>query len=162
MHKQNADAVLVLLVNLGSPEALTARAVRCYLREFLSDRRVIDLPRFLWLLLLYGIILPFRPKKTLAMYRKIWRDDGLSPLIYFSCEQVKALREHFAAREDLEIDCAMCYGKSSIREKVLAFIARGGRKVLFIPMYPQYSSTTTAPILDKIAAVMGEIRNIPA
>ncbi|MBP3194519.1 MAG: ferrochelatase [Cardiobacteriaceae bacterium] len=173
MQEEIKSAPLVLLVNLGTPERLTVKAVRNYLSEFLSDRRIIDLPRGLWYLILHGIILRIRPKKSLRLYQKIWREDG-SPLIYFSKKQVIALREYFDGKaentdidgknlavKNIHIDYCCRYGAPNVREKILGFVRNGGKRILIIPMYPQYSSTTTASVLDAVCRTMFDLRSVP-
>ncbi|MBR1374968.1 MAG: ferrochelatase [Cardiobacteriaceae bacterium] len=171
MQEEIKSAPLVLLVNLGTPERLTVKAVRNYLSEFLSDRRIIDLPRSLWFLILHGIILRLRPKKTLRLYQKIWREDG-SPLIYFAKKQVLALRKRFdgkaqqadgknCARNNIHIDYCCRYGAPNVQEKITGFVRAGGKRILIIPMYPQYSSTTTASVLDAVYRTMLSLRCVP-
>ena len=144
----------VLLVNLGTPEAPTAAAIRPYLREFLSDRRVVDLPRALWWPILYGIILPLRPRKLAPQYARIWRDDG-SPLLAITREQ----REGLAAQLDADghgtlVAAAMRYGWPSVATAVRELERRKPDRLLVVPLFPQYSRTTTAAALDAVQAAM--------
>jgi len=145
------DGIGILLVNLGTPEAPTASAVRRYLAEFLGDLRVVELPRLLWWPVLYGVILPLRSPRSAAAYRKVWREDG-SPLLVFS----QALTQGVAqALPNARVALAMRYGNPSIRDTLEAMNADGGlRRLLVLPLYPQYSATTTATTFDAIADVM--------
>src|SRR5690349_18149982 len=130
----------VLLVNLGTPRSPTPSAVRSYLREFLSDPRVVDLPRLAWLPILYFLVLPFRPSKTAAKYAKIWKPDG-SPLRIYHERQAQLLRGYLGEKfkAPVPVVAAMRYGKPSVRDGLEELKARECRRVLVIPMYPQYS-----------------------
>lgn len=152
----------ILLINLGSPDAPTAAALRPYLREFLSDRRVIDLPRWQWIPILYGIVLNVRPKKSAALYEKVWSDDG-APLIVITEKQVEALRKKLAERGqgDILVDYAMRYGSPSVAEKINTLKARGVTQFLFVPMYPQYADATTASVMDAVHLALAEARAMP-
>ncbi len=131
----------VLLTNLGTPDALERAAVRRFLREFLSDPLVVRLPRALWLPLLYGVILPLRSGKTLAAYRRVWTGDG-SPLLAIAQRQRNALQQKLLERAHVEL--AMRYGNPSF-ESVLTRLKNAGiDKLIVLPLYPQYSVTTTA------------------
>lgn len=138
-------AVGVLLVNLGTPEAPTAHAVRAYLEEFLSDRRVVDYPRALWLPILHGVILNVRPARSARAYAKIWTNEG-SPLQVYTQKAAAALgrRMNGAALADW----AMRYGAPSIADRIAALKEAGCDRVLVIPMYPQFSQSTTASVAD--------------
>lgn len=140
----------VLLVNLGTPEAPTAEAIRPYLREFLSDRRVVDLPRALWWPILHGIILPLRPRKLAPQYARIWRADG-SPLLAITRELRAGLAGALAPVPVVE---AMRYGRPSIAEGLAALRARGAERLVVLPLYPQYSRTTTASAFDGVDAAL--------
>lgn len=137
----------VLVGQLGTPEAPTPKAVRQFLREFLSDERVIDYPRWFWLPILHGMILPFRPKRSAALYQRIWREDG-SPLMVYSQRQVKALQERLGS--DYRVLLGMTYGKPNITTAVQEFEAAGIEQIIVLPMYPQYASTTTASVIDSL------------
>lgn len=137
----------VLLLNLGTPDAPTAPAIRRYLRQFLSDPRVVELPRALWLPLLHGIILPFRPARLVHAYAKVWTRNG-SPLLAISREQQAALQA--ALGDQAQVGQAMTYGEPSIPAAMNAFAAAGVRRVLVLPLYPQYSGTTTAAAFDGV------------
>jgi ferrochelatase len=151
----------VLLVNLGTPQAPTASAVRRYLREFLSDPRVVEIPRPIWLPILYGPVLAFRPAKSAAKYAKIWTDAG-SPLLVYSREQAQLLRGYLGARSvDVDVHLAMRYGEPSIANALDAARAAGTERLLVLPMYPQYSATTTASVFDAVSAHLARTRNVP-
>ncbi|MEZ5920604.1 MAG: ferrochelatase [Parvularculaceae bacterium] len=149
----------VLLVNLGTPEAPTASAVRAYLGEFLSDPRVVDLPRALWLPILHGVILNVRPAKSARAYQKIWTDEG-SPLKSFTRRASEAL----AARvgDKAIIDWAMRYGAPSVRGKIDAMREAGADRIVVIPLYPQYSRSTTASVADAAEAAVASLPWRPA
>lgn len=155
-HKKTA----VLLVNLGSPSSLTTSAVRAFLKQFLWDKRVVNLPRPLWWLILHGVILPFRPKKSLHAYQKIWHEHG-SPLVVFT----QALSEKVAALltdKQMRVDYAMSYGEPAIAKQLAAFKAQQVDEIIILPLYPQYSSTTTASVYDAVIAVLNGWRHIPS
>ena len=140
----------VLLVNLGTPDAPTAAAIRPYLREFLSDRRVVDLPRWLWLPILHGIILPLRPRKLAPQYARIWRDDG-SPLLAITRELAAALS---AALAPMPVVAAMRYGRPGVAAGLAELRRAGVSRVIVLPLYPQYSGTTTASAFDALDAAL--------
>lgn len=136
----------VLLVNLGTPDATDYWSVRRYLREFLSDRRVIELHPLLWAPILYGPILTFRPRKSAEAYRKIWfQDVDESPLRYYTRRQAELLNDRCP---DVDVDWAMRYGNPSIRDRIHALVERGCDRVMVLPLYPQYSATTSASVAD--------------
>lgn len=145
----------VLLANLGTPDAPTPKAVRRYLREFLSDKRVVDLPRWKWWPILNGIVLTTRPRRVAKAYASIWTDEG-SPLLAISRRQqqalTKALREHF--NEDIPVALGMDYGNPSIASAGIALRDAGVENVLVLPLYPQFSSSTTASIFDQVARAL--------
>ena len=143
----------VLLVNLGTPEAPTARALRAYLAEFLDDPRVVDLPRWLWWPILHGIILNTRPKKSAAKYAKIWTTEG-SPLKVHTERQAKLLRGLLGekGRGDILVGWAMRYGRPAVGEGLDALVRDGCERILVLPLYPQYSGSTTASTQDAVAA----------
>ncbi len=151
----------VLIVNLGTPDEATPKAVRRYLREFLSDSRVVDFPRALWLPILYGVILNVRPGATARNYAKIWRDESNeSPLRYYTRAQASALQDVFG--DTVLVDWAMRYGNPSIKERMNALIEAGATRILILPLYPQYSATTTASVIDAVGAALGDMRWQPA
>lgn len=150
----------VLLVNLGSPASTKTRDVRRFLREFLGDPRVVNLPRPLWWLILNLFILPFRPSKSAHAYKTIWTDEG-SPLIVFTRRLSEKLASRLAS-DGVVIDYAMRYGKPVLAAKLAEFKQQGISNIVIVPLYPQYSSTTTASIFDVLAEVMVGWRHIPA
>ncbi|HEX2764167.1 MAG TPA: ferrochelatase [Allosphingosinicella sp.] len=149
----------VLLINLGSPNAPEPGAVRLYLKEFLSDPRVVELPQLVWQPILRGIVLRTRPRKSARAYRQVWTDEG-SPLAAITARQAKAL--HGAFGPGVVVDHAMRYGRSAIRERVDALIAAGCERILLAPLYPQYCGATTATANDEAFAHLGRLRRQPA
>ncbi len=143
----------ILLVNLGTPEAPTARALRRYLAEFLGDPRVVDLPRWLWWPVLHGIILNTRPKKSAAKYAKIWTPEG-SPLKVHTQRQAKLLRGLLGQRgiKDVVVDWAMRYGKPAVADALDRLAKQGVGRVVVVPLYPQFSASTTASTYDAVNA----------
>jgi ferrochelatase len=155
------EKVGVLIVNLGTPEAATPASVRRYLREFLSDRRIVDLPRALWLPVLHGVILNVRPAATAKNYAKIWRKESdESPLRYFTRAQAEKLGVKLT--DGFLIDWAMRYGAPSIRERMNTLANAGATRILIIPLYPQYSATTTASVMDAVSDTLRDMRWQPA
>ena len=156
-HGQS-ESTGILLVNLGTPEEPTSSAVRRFLKQFLSDPRVIEYPRWLWWLILNGVILRIRPSRSAAAYQKIWTDDG-SPLMIFS----KAIADGIQAQlhETANVELAMSYGEPSIDSAIDRLLAKGARRLLVLPMYPQYSGTTTASVFDAVARKLNALRWIP-
>jgi ferrochelatase len=152
----------ILLVNLGTPEAPTAAAVRRYLKEFLSDPRVVEIPRPLWWLILNGIILSLRPAKSAAKYAMIWDKDG-SPLKAHTERQAKLLRGYLGAQgqSSLVVDYAMRYGNPSVEAVLCGLKKQRCGRILILPLYPQYAASTTATALDAVAAVLRRWRDIP-
>jgi len=161
LHGQ-VEKLGILLVNLGSPDAPTTRSVRKYLAEFLWDPRVVETSRPLWWLILHGVILRFRPKRSANAYKKIWQADG-SPLITTSYKQAYALDKQL--QRDLSnpalIEVAMRYGSPSISSALQKLRDAGMRRLLILPMYPQYSATTTASIFDAITNELQNWRRLP-
>jgi ferrochelatase len=152
----------VLLVNLGTPDAPTAPAVRRYLAEFLSDARVVELPRLLWLPILHGIILRTRPAKSAAKYASIWTPQG-SPLAHWTAAQAQALQTALgaSAANGLVVRHAMRYGQPSVGAGLDALKAAGCTRILIVPLYPQYSGTTTASVMDAVYDWGKTIRHLP-
>src|SRR5882672_8613225 len=152
----------ILLVNLGTPESPTPKAVRRYLREFLSDPRVIEIPRALWLPILHGFVLNTRPRKSARKYARIWSPEG-SPLKVHTERQARLLRSHFGLQVPmpLTVDFAMRYGEPSIAGTLARLKSEGCERVLVLPMYPQYAASTTASALDQVAEFLRKIRNVP-
>ncbi|HET6655559.1 MAG TPA: ferrochelatase [Gammaproteobacteria bacterium] len=153
----------VLLTNLGTPDAPTAPAVRRYLRDFLSDPRVVDLPRVAWNPVLYGFILPLRPRRSAAAYAKIWQPEG-SPLLVHSLAQRDALQAALDARldEPAVVALGMRYGKPSIGSALDELRRKGCRRLVVLPLYPQFSATTTASTFDAVARAFSGWRDLPA
>ncbi len=152
----------VLLVNLGTPEAPTAKALRPYLRQFLWDPRVVEIPRPIWWLILNAIILPLRPAKSAEKYAKIWMADG-SPLKVHTERQAKMLRGWLghAGMPELVVASAMRYGQPSIGGVLDQFKRDGVERVLIVPLYPQYAASTTASVMDDVFDWARRCRNPP-
>jgi ferrochelatase len=151
----------VLLVNLGTPDAPEPGPVRAYLKEFLSDPRVVEIPRLVWWPILNGIILTVRPRKSAAKYASIWTPQG-SPLKHWSEQQALLLRDYLGERGlDIEVSLAMRYGSPSIPDVMAQLRERGVERLLLLPMYPQYSATTTATVFDVVHRELGKTRNLP-
>ncbi|MBN7795046.1 ferrochelatase [Parahaliea mediterranea] len=152
----------VLLVNLGTPDAPTRSALRRYLREFLSDPRVVEVPRLLWWCILNGVILNVRPSRSARAYRTVWTEAG-SPLLVHTRDQARALQEalHKTHGERVVVDFAMRYGNPSIPSGLDALWRRGARQLLVLPLYPQYSGPTTASTFDAVAANFRHRRWLP-
>jgi len=151
----------VLLINLGTPEVPTAAAVRPYLRQFLSDPRVVEIPRLLWLPILHGIILTLRPRRSAAKYASIWTESG-SPLKYYSQQQALQLRGWLGDRGfEVDVALAMRYGEPSIARVLTDLRGRHVERLLVLPLYPQYSATTTATAFDAVHAELSRVRNVP-
>ena len=149
----------VLLVNLGTPDAAEPKAVKRYLKQFLSDRRVIEIPPLLWQPILRGIILNVRPKKSAHAYSQIWTPDG-SPLAAITRAQAEALQAHMG--EGITIDWAMRYGNPSIESRLKTMIDAGCDRIVVAPLYPQYCAATTASVQDEVFRVLGGMRWQPA
>jgi ferrochelatase len=151
-----------VLVNLGTPDAPTRAAVRRYLKQFLSDPRVVEIPRAVWRVILHLAILPFRSGKSADKYRMIWAREG-SPLKVYTERQAAALQAQLLARghQDVEVAMAMRYGAPALPEVLDGLKARGCERILVLPAYPQYSGTTTASIWDAVFDHYRQVRNIP-
>lgn len=157
----HANKTAVVLVNLGTPQAPTAKAVRPFLREFLSDTRVVEIPKLIWWFILNCIIVPFRSKKTAEKYASIWTNDG-SPLKVHTEKQATLLRGYLGELGvQAEVMAAMRYGQPALSEALLQCQEKGCDRVLILPAYPQYSCTTTASIYDAVLAHYKKVRNIP-
>lgn len=153
----------VVLINLGTPEDFTYWPVRRYLKEFLSDRRVIETNPVLWWFILNGLILSVRPKKSGHAYKKIWNFDlNESPLKTITREQAKAIAASFAGEGAVAVDWAMRYGKPPLAERLQALADQGADRILLVPLYPQYSAATTATALDKAFDALRAMRRQPA
>jgi len=149
----------VLLINLGTPDAPDAGAVRRYLGEFLSDRRVVEIPQLLWQPILRGPILMTRPRKSARAYKEVWTEGG-SPLAVFTRDTAVALRAALGTR--VMVDWAMRYGNPAISVRLKAMIAAGCDRILLAPLYPQYCAATTATALDAAFATLTGLRAQPA
>lgn len=151
----------VVLVNLGTPDAPTAPAVRRYLKQFLWDPRMVEIPRALWWLILHCAILPFRSSKSAAKYAAIWTADG-SPLLIHTQKQATLLRGYLGERgHDVQVVHAMRYGTPSLPQVLEKLKIDGCDRILVLPAYPQYSATTTASIFDAVFAHYANVRNVP-
>ncbi len=149
----------VLLVNLGTPDAPTTSAVKRYLKQFLSDRRVVEIPPLLWQPILRGIILNTRPQKSAKAYAKVWTEKG-SPLAFFTAGQAEALQARMEGIADVRY--AMRYGNPSVADQLAAMKAAGCNRILIAPLYPQYSGATTGTVLDEAYATLTAMRWHPA
>src|SRR5690349_8926596 len=163
-HKHTAIAkVGILLVNLGSPTAPTAAAIRPYLKQFLSDPRVIEIPRVLWWPLLNGVILNLRRRQSARKYAQIWTEAG-SPLTVHTQQQAHALQQELARRVEYPVivDWAMRYGSPAVRGRLQRLREQGCDRLLVIPLYPQYSASATGSAYDAVLEALRHIRNLPA
>ncbi len=145
----------VLLINLGTPDGPDPQSVKRYLKQFLSDTRVVEIPPIVWQLILRGIILNTRPQKSSRAYTKIWTERG-SPLADITARQAEAMAGRFG--EHVLVDHAMRYGNPSIESRLTALMAEGCDRILVAPMYPQYCAATTATVFDEVARVLGAMR----
>jgi ferrochelatase len=151
----------VVLVNLGTPEAAETGAVRRYLREFLSDPRVIEIPRLVWWPILHGIILRLRPRRSAHKYASVWTADG-SPLLAIGRAQAAALQASLsAAGRDLSVRLAMRYGQPSVASVLDELRADGHDRILILPLYPQYAAATVASVYDAVGDWLRPVRNVP-
>lgn len=156
-----AQQTAVLLVNLGTPDAPTASAVRRYLKQFLSDPRVVEIPRAIWAPILHGLILPFRSGKSAAKYAAIWSADG-SPLKVHTEKQTTLLRGYLGERgHQVQVAYAMRYGAPSVPQVLQQLQERGCTRILVVPAYPQYAGSTTASVYDAVFAHYAGQRNVP-
>jgi ferrochelatase len=156
------ERVGVLLVNLGTPDTCDARGVRVYLKEFLSDPRVIEDQGLRWKLILNGIILRVRPARKARDYAKIWNTDkNESPLKTITRSQAEKLGEAIADHDHVVVDWAMRYGNPSIRSRIDALTAQGCDRILVVPLYPQYSAATSATVADEVFRVLADMRAQP-
>lgn len=148
----------VLLVNLGTPAAPTTAAVASYLAEFLADPRVVELPRLLWWPLLYGVIVPLRSARSAHAYRQVWSELG-SPLRWHSEQLAKALQDRLRDRgRRVEVRLAMRYGQPAVAKVIDDWCRQGLRRLLVLPLYPQFSATTTASVFDAVQSYLGRCR----
>lgn len=160
-HAQ-ADKIGVLITNLGTPDEPTTSALRRYLKEFLSDPRVVEVPRPIWWFILNGVILNIRPKRSAAAYREVWTDEG-SPLLTHTQAQTQALRAAIQKEygDRVVVEFAMRYGNPSIASVLEKFQAAGVRQLIVLPLYPQYSGATSASTFDAISADFRKRRWLP-
>jgi ferrochelatase len=147
----------ILITNIGTPAAPNKSEVRRYLKDFLSDRRIIELPKFIWWPILHGIILRFRPKQSAKLYAKIWHSKQGSPLLFNTQELAQGLQRKLA----IPVLIGMHYSKPSIAAALIEFTKLGVDKILVLPLFPQYSATTTASTFDIIAKVLAKVRHLP-
>jgi len=156
------ERIGVLLVNLGTPDAPTTAAVRRYLAEFLADPRVVEMARLPWWLILHGIILRTRPRRSAAAYRKVWTEQG-SPLLAVGRRQAAALQQALAARlgDRVQVELAMRYGNPSLADGLERLRQGGAGRVVVLPLYPQYSATTTGSTFDGLSQVLTRWRWLP-
>lgn len=167
LNRQNFDhghkpKIGVLISNLGTPDAPQTAELRRYLKQFLSDPRVVEVPRLLWWFILHGVILTLRPKRSAAAYRKVWTSEG-SPLLIHTRAQAEALQESLSRQygDELIVDFAMRYGEPAIDTRLQGLVDRGVTKLLVLPLYPQYSGPTTASTFDAVAADFKRRRWLP-
>ena len=147
----------ILLVNLGTPEAPTPAAVKRYLRQFLSDKRVVDTSRLLWWPLLRAVILPLRSPRVAKLYRAVWMEGG-SPLMVYSQQQVQALAQRLP---ETPVALGMSYGSPSLESGVQALLDQGVDNIIVLPLYPQYSCSTVAAVWDELGRILANKRRIP-
>jgi ferrochelatase len=155
MHEpHNNKAVGILLVNLGTPDAPTEKAVRPYLREFLSDRRVVQVPRIIWWVILNLLILRTRPKQSALGYSQVWTDEG-SPLLVIGKKQHESLRQSLSGKTEqaVHLELGMRYGKPSIKAGLESLRDKGCRRILIFPLYPQYATSSSGTVFDAVADV---------
>lgn len=152
----------ILLINLGTPTAPTAKALRPYLKQFLSDSRVIEIPKAIWWFILNGIILNVRPAKSAAKYATIWTPDG-SPLLVHTQKQATLLKGLLGEQgmRNLVVDYAMRYGQPSVEQTMIKMREAGVERLLVIPMYPQYAGSSSATALDDVFRTLQKMRNMP-
>lgn len=156
-----AARVGVLLVNLGTPDAPSAPAVRRFLGEFLADPRVVEVPRLIWWPILHGIVLRTRPTRVARKYASVWMSEG-SPLLVWSRRQTEGLRALLAASgHDVELELAMRYGTPALDQGLAALRERGCQRILVLPLYPQYSASTNATVFDAVATRARRFRDKP-
>lgn len=162
VYPSSEGRIGVLLTNLGTPEAPTTKALRKYLSEFLSDPRVVEIPRLLWLLILHGIILRVRPKKSAHAYQTVWTERG-SPLKFHTEDQASAISQRLnnEGEGEIVVDYAMRYGDPTITSSLEKMAARNCDKILVLPLYPQYASATGGSTFDAIAKEFRANRKLP-
>ena len=160
--KINFGKTGVLLINLGTPDSTKWFDIRKYLKEFLSDKRVIEVNPFLWQIILNVIILNLRPSKTAKAYKEIWmKEENMSPLRYYTIMQTKKLLDRISSK-DLIVDYAMRYGNPSIKSKILKLQESGCERLVVLPLYPQYAAATSATVCDEVYRVLMGMRWQPS
>ena len=159
---QQQDKVGVLITNLGTPEAPTKKALKVYLKEFLSDPRVVEVPRLIWWMILNLVILNIRPARSAKAYQTVWSDQG-SPLMVHTQNQCEALKKQLQGRfgDNLEVEFAMRYGQPSVSQVTDNMLQKGVRKLLVLPLYPQYCGSTTGSTFDALASDFSQRRWLP-
>ena len=155
---ESSEKIGVLLCNLGTPDSFQTSDVRKFLKEFLSDGRVVEIPKFIWWFILNGIILIFRPKKSAKLYESVWTKEG-SPLLVYSEKLVSKLLKELP--NNYEIELAMRYGNPSIEEGLIALKKKNCRNLIVLPLFPQYSGTTTGSVFDEVSRVLSKWRWVP-
>ncbi|PTQ89347.1 ferrochelatase [Agitococcus lubricus] len=163
MLGQKTPILGVVLANLGTPDEPTPQAVRRYLRQFLSDRRVIEIPPLLWQIILNLFILPFRPKRVAKLYASIWQHQGDSPMRHILKQQVSALEQALAGSlpARISVKAAMSYGNPSIASALNALRQEGVDHIVVLPLFPQFSATSSAPVYDAVQRWSSQQRNLP-
>lgn len=156
---QNPQKTGVLICNLGTPETYKTKDVRRFLRQFLSDGRVIEIPKIIWWFILNGIILTLRPSKSAKLYKSVWTKEG-SPLLVLSKKLTEKLKK--SVGDSCEVELAMRYGNPSMESALMSLKNKNCRKLIVIPMFPQYSGTTTGSIFDEVARVLSKWRWVPS
>ena len=156
---QNRQKTGVLICNLGTPETYKTKDVRRFLRQFLSDGRVIEIPKIIWWFILNGIILTLRPSKSAKLYKSVWTKEG-SPLLVLSKKLTQKLKT--SVGDSCEVELAMRYGNPSMESALMSLKNKNCRKLIVIPMFPQYSGTTTGSIFDEVARVLSKWRWVPS
>ena len=156
---QNRQKIGILICNLGTPESYQTKDVRKFLRQFLSDGRVIEIPKIIWWFILNGIILTLRPSKSAKLYKSVWTKEG-SPLLVFSKKLIEKLK--LVTNDDCEVELAMRYGNPNMEETLLSLKNKNCRKLIVLPMFPQYSGTTTGSIFDEVTRILSKWRWVPS
>ena len=156
---QNRQKIGVLICNLGTPESYQTKDVRKFLRQFLSDGRVIEIPKIIWWFILNGIILILRPSKSAKLYKSVLTKEG-SPLLVFSKKLIEKLK--LVTNDDCEVELAMRYGNPNMEEALLSLKNKNCRKLIVLPMFPQYSGTTTGSIFDEVTRILSKWRWVPS
>ncbi|MGV6850764.1 MAG: ferrochelatase [bacterium] len=156
-NNHNNNKKVTILANLGTPDAPTSSALRRYLAEFLSDPRVVEIPKIIWRAILYLFILPFRSSKSARLYQNIWTSDG-SPLLTGSTKLAEEVNKH----ADHLVIAAMRYGNPAIKKSILTLVEQGFEEINILPLYPQYSATSTGSVYDACCDALKTIRHLPS